>query len=301
MELIRSIQEMHRKAADARRSDRRIALVPTMGALHEGHVALIRKAREEGAAVVVSLYVNPAQFGPSEDFKKYPRDLEADQRVCARENADVIFAPTDEEMYPGGLWLEEGWGRVQTAVPSPIRGLQYSTFVLESVLAKRLEGERRPNHFRGVCTVVAKLLHIVQPDLAMFGQKDYQQLKVVERMVRDLHFPVEIVPVPTVREQDGLALSSRNQYLDPIDRAQATILWKALNVAQDMFNAAETNAHRLEAAMLRTIELAPSARLDYAEIARPETLAPVHDVRRGDVALIAAYVGKTRLIDNLIL
>ncbi len=294
VELVRGIREMHEQAVAVKRGGRRIALVPTMGALHEGHVALMRQARTQGAAVVVSIYINPSQFGPYEDFKKYPRDLETDLRLCTRERVDAVFAPTDEEMYPGGLWPDG-------SVPTAIRGLQYSTFVVENVLTKRLEGERRPHHFAGVCTVVAKLFHIVQPEIAVFGQKDYQQLKVIQRMVWDLQFPVEIIPVPTVREQDGLALSSRNQYLNANDRAQATVLWKALNVAQDMFNAGEINGHRLETAMLRTVELAPSARLDYAEIVHAETLEPAREVKRGDIALIAAHIGKTRLIDNLVL
>jgi pantoate--beta-alanine ligase len=164
-----------------------------------------------------------------------------------------------------------------------------------------LEGERRPGHFRGVCTVVAKLFHIVQPDIALFGQKDYQQLKVVQRMVRDLRFPIEIVPVPTVREADGLALSSRNQRLSTAERAEATVLWKALGIAHDLFNGGERNVHRLETAMSRAVELAPSARLDYAQIVDAESLEPVNDVQRGNIALIAAHVGKVRLIDNLIL
>ncbi len=279
VKLIRSVAEMQEASATVKRSGRRIALVPTMGALHEGHVALMRKARERGAAVVVSIYVNPTQFGPTEDFKQYPRDLDKDTTVCVRESVDVVFAPSDAEMYSNDA----------------------STWVEELQLARRLEGERRPHHFRGVCTVVAKLFNIVQPDTAVFGQKDYQQLKVVQRMVRDLCYPIEIVPVPTVREPDGLALSSRNQYLSPEERAQATVLWKALNTAQDLFNAGERNAHRLETAMLRAIQLAPAARLDYAEIADAETLEPVTEVKRGNIALVAALIGKTRLIDNLIL
>jgi pantoate--beta-alanine ligase len=279
MKLIRNVAEMQQASASVKRSGRRIALVPTMGALHDGHVALIRKARERGAAVVVSIYVNPTQFGPTEDFKQYPRDLDRDTSICVRESVDVAFAPADAEMYAGDV----------------------STWVEEVRLARRLEGERRPHHFRGVCTVVAKLFNIVQPDLAVFGQKDYQQLKVVERMARDLCYGIEIVPAPTVREPDGLALSSRNRYLSPEERAQATVLWKALNTAQDLFNAGERNAHRLETAMLRAVQLAPAARLDYAEIADAETLEPVTEVKRGHVALIAAYIGKTRLIDNLIL
>jgi pantoate--beta-alanine ligase len=294
MKLIQSIGDMRAAVAAAKQSGRRIALVPTMGALHEGHASLMRRARDQGAAVVVSIYVNPTQFGPREDYSRYPRTLEADCQVCAREKVDAVFAPADEEMYPGGLWKPG-------TIPSTIRGLQFSTAVDETAVAQRLEGERRPGHFRGVCTVVAKLFNIVQPDVAVFGQKDYQQLKVIQRMVRDLGFPVQVVPVPTARESDGLAMSSRNQYLDPAERVQATVLWKALSAAQDLFNQGEHNTHRLTTAMGRAVSLAPSARLDYAEIADPETLEPRTEARRGDVALLAAYIGKTRLIDNLIL
>ena len=281
MQIIHTVQEMKAATIAARRAGRRVALVPTMGALHEGHVALMRKARETGALVVVSVYVNPTQFGPHEDFKQYPRDLEADARLCEHEGADVVLAPSDDEMYPGGL-------------PSGM-------FVEETEIARRLEGERRPGHFRGVCTVVAKLFNIIQPDTAFFGQKDYQQLKVVQRMVRDLRFPIEIIPVPTVREADGLALSSRNQRLSAAERAEAAVLWKALNIARDLFQEGERNVHRLETAMSRAVELAPSARLDYAQIVDAESLEPVNDVQNGNIALIAAHVGKTRLIDNLIL
>lgn len=280
MNVIRAVKEMQEAARGVKRAGRRVALVPTMGALHAGHVALIRKAREQNAAVAVSIYVNPTQFGSQEDFNNYPRDIETDCQTCEREAADVVFAPTDEEMYP-----DKG----------------AATWVEETKLAKRWEGEKRPGHLRGVCTVVAKLFNIVQPDVAVFGQKDYQQVKVVERMVRDLCYPIEIVSVPIVREDSGLAVSSRNQFLNPQERAQAAVLNKALNVAQEMFNEGEHNAHRIETAMMRTIELAPSARLDYAEIADARTLEPSHDVKRGDVVLVSAYFGKTRLIDNLIL
>jgi pantoate--beta-alanine ligase len=281
MQIIRTVPEMQAASIAAKRSGRRVALVPTMGALHEGHVALMRKARDSGAAVVVSVYVNPTQFGPNEDFKQYPRDLEADARLCEHEGVDAVFAPTDDEMYPGGI--------------------QSSVIVEETVLTRRLEGERRPGHFRGVCTVVTKLFNIVQPDITFFGHKDYQQLKVVERMVRNLRFPIEVVGVPTVRESDGLALSSRNRRLFKAERAEATVLWKALNIAHDLFKEGERNVHRLETAMSRAVELAPSARLDYAQIVDAETLEPVNDVKDGNIALIAAYVGKTRLIDNLVL
>ena len=225
MVIIRTLPEMRAASIVVKRGHRRVALVPTMGALHEGHVALMRRARDGGAAVVVSVYVNPTQFGPHEDFKQYPRDLEADARLCEREGVAAVFAPSDDEMYPGGL--------------------QSSVFVEENALARRLEGERRPGHFRGVCTVVAKLFNIVQPDSALFGQKDYQQLKIVQRMVRDLRFPVEIIPVPTVREADGVALSSRNQRLSDAERAQAPVLWKALGITRDLFNQGERNAHQL--------------------------------------------------------
>ncbi len=285
MNIIRTVREMQAASAAIRQSGRGVALVPTMGALHEGHAQLMRQAREQGAAVVVSIYVNPTQFGPHEDFKQYPRDLGADEQLCNREKVDVIFAPSDDEMYP------VGGGSAHAA----------ATWVEETVLSRRFEGERRPGHFRGVCTVVAKLFHIVQPDLAVFGQKDYQQLKVVQRMVRDLRFPIEIVSAPTVREPDGLALSSRNRMLSTAERAQAAVLSKALRVAHDLFTEGEQSTHRLEAAMQRTVSLAPSARLDYAQIVDGETLEPVAKVQHGNVALIAAHMGKVRLIDNTIL
>jgi len=285
MNIIRTVKEMQAASAAIRQSGRRVALVPTMGALHEGHAQLMRQAREQGAAVIVSIYVNPTQFGPHEDFKQYPRDPGADEQLCEREKVDAVFAPSDEEMYPGGI----GSGHAA------------ATWVEETALSRRFEGERRPGHFRGVCTVVAKLFHIVQPDLAVFGQKDYQQLKVVQRMVRDLRFPIEIESAPTVREPDGLALSSRNAGLSAAERAQAAVLSKALRVAHDLFTEGEPNAHRLEAAMQRTVSLAPSARLDYAQIVDGETLEPVAKVQSGNVALIAAHMGKVRLIDNAIL
>lgn len=280
MKVVRTGKEMHAASAEVKRSGRRVALVPTMGALHEGHVALIRKAREQDAIVVVSIYVNPTQFGPRDDFKKYPRDLEADCRACEREQVDIVFAPPDDEMYPGGA---------------------LTAWVQETKLETRFEGERRPGHFRGVCTIVAKLFNIIEPDIAVFGKKDYQQLKIVERMAHDLCYPVEIVSVPTVREPDGLAMSSRNQYLTAAERAQASVLWKALNVARDLFNGGERSPHRLEVVIQRTVSLAPTARLDYAAIADAETLEPVHEVQSGNVALLAAYIGSTRLIDNAIL
>ncbi|HUJ08935.1 MAG TPA: pantoate--beta-alanine ligase [Verrucomicrobiae bacterium] len=280
MKVVRTVHDMQTVAADLKRSGQRIALVPTMGALHEGHASLMRKAREQEVRLVVSIYVNPTQFGPHEDFKQYPRDLEADTRVCQREGVDVLFAPADDEMYPGGA---------------------LTTWVHETKLETRFEGERRPGHFRGVCTVIAKLFNIVQPDIAVFGKKDYQQWKIIEHLARNLCYPVEILSAPVVREPDGLAMSSRNQLLTAAERAQATVLWKGLNVARDLFNGGERSPHRLEAAIQRTVSLAPVARLDYAAIADAETLEPVHEAQHGNVALLAAYIGSTRLIDNAIL
>jgi pantoate--beta-alanine ligase len=280
MKVVRTVQEMQTVAAELKRSGQRIALVPTMGALHEGHAALMRKAREQDVRLVVSIYVNPTQFGPHDDFKKYPRNLEGDTRVCEREGVEVLFAPPDDEMYPDGA---------------------LTAWVEETKLETRFEGEHRPGHFRGVCTIVAKLFNIVQPDFAVFGKKDYQQLKIVERMARNLCYPVKILSVPTIREPDGLAISSRNQYLTPSERAQATVLWKGLNVARDLFNEGEHSPHRLETSIQRTISLAPAARLEYAAIVDAETLEPVHEAHSGNIALLAAYIGSARLIDNAIL
>ena len=271
---------MHEAVTALKHSGQRLALVPTMGALHAGHAALMRQV--PGATVIASIYVNPTQFGPKEDFTKYPRTLAADSALCEQAGVALVFAPTDAEMYPNGL----------AAV---------STWVEESQVARRLEGERRPGHFRGVCTVVAKLFNIVQPDVAVFGQKDFQQLKVIQRLVRDLRYPLEIIPVPTVRESDGLALSSRNRYLTPAERAQASIIWKSLNATRELFRAGEHDPARLQAGLRHALETIPGLRLDYAEIADAETLEPVAVAQSGNVVLIAAYLGQTRLIDNLLL
>jgi len=279
VKVIRTVNEMTATATALRRAGQPIVLVPTMGALHAGHASLMRQTP---GTVVVSIYVNPTQFGPKEDFTKYPRTLDADCAVCEQAGAEFIFAPTDAEMYPNGL----------AAV---------STWVDEVQVARRLEGERRPGHFRGVATVVAKLFNIVRPDHAVFGQKDYQQLKVIQRLVRDLRYPIEIVAAPIVRDADGLALSSRNRYLTPAERAQAPLLWKSLNAARDSFQAGERNPVRLQAVLQRLLENAPGFRLDYAEVADGETLEPVTVLKPGNILLIAAYLGQTRLIDNLLL
>ena len=260
-----------------------IAFVPTLGALHEGHLSLIRAARKRvgrRGIVVVSIYVNPTQFGPREDLRKYPRSFERDRKLCAAAGADAIFAPSDREMYPKG----------------------FSTFVEETQLAKRLEGASRPGHFRGVCTVVAKLFQIVQPDIAIFGQKDFQQQAVIRQMVCDLNFPIRIVVHPTVRERDGLAMSSRNVYLSNQQRRSAVALNQALTLAQKMVRGGERHAATIRAAMSHLIRRAPEARIDYIELADAQTLEPVRAVARGKtISLLAVYIGKTRLIDNVVL
>lgn len=257
-----------------------LVLVPTMGALHRGHAALIDRARKlagERGTVAVSIFVNPAQFGPKEDFGRYPRTWAADQKLCREHGVDLIFHPTPEGIYPDG----------------------YSTWVDEERVSLPLCGKSRPGHFRGVCTVVLKLFQIVHPAKAVFGLKDFQQCAVIRRMMRDLHVPVELDLLETVREPDGLALSSRNAYLAPEERAQAPVLRQALLAAREAYRAGETRAATLHRLIVRTISTAPAARIDYVEIADAETLEPVKQVRRGTVLALAVFFGRTRLIDNL--
>jgi pantoate--beta-alanine ligase len=251
-----------------------------MGALHRGHAALIQRARELAGAtgsVVVSIFVNPTQFGPKEDFARYPRGLSADLRVCSEAGADFVFNPTADAMYLDG----------------------FSTFVQEEIVSQPLCGARRPGHFRGVCTVVAKLFHIIEPDASVFGLKDFQQYVVIRRMVRDLNLQVRIEAVETVREADGLALSSRNRCLTQAQRAEAPVLRCALLTAAEAFRRGETRAAKLRAIMMKMVLTAPHARLDYLEVVDSETLQPVSHVRAGAVFAIAVFFGKTRLIDNL--
>ncbi len=265
-----------------RRAPGPVVLVPTMGALHAGHTALIDHARKlagKNGTVVVSIFVNPTQFGPKEDLARYPRPFAADRKLCAAHGVDVIFHPTADAMYAQG----------------------YSTFVEESAVSAPLCGASRPGHFRGVCTVVLKLFQIVAPEMAVFGLKDYQQCAVIRRMVRDLNLPVRIVPVATVREPDGLALSSRNRYLSAEERAQAPVLRRALLAAQAAHRAGEKSADRLRQKLVATIATAPLARIDYAEIADADTLRPVRTAERNTVMALAVFFGKTRLIDNLVL
>ena len=276
---------MQRLASAWRRAGVRVGLVPTMGCLHAGHLSLVRRARRavgSGGEVVVSIYVNPTQFGPSEDFSRYPRDLARDSQLCRKEGVDVIFAPSDDQMYSR----------------EPGRG--FSTFVVEEDLGRGMEGRSRPTHFRGVTTVVAKLFNIVQPDVAVFGAKDWQQAAIVKRMVRDLNFPLKIVVAPILREADGLAMSSRNKYLTGDLRQQALVLSRSIKTARDELGRSPTPipAARLRDKLKAEIERQPAARLDYVDFFEPETLVPVKLVQHGTHMALAVFIGTTRLIDN---
>ena len=276
---------MQRLALSWQRAGVRVGLVPTMGYLHAGHISLVHRARAlvgRRGQVVLSIYVNPTQFGPHEDLSRYPRDLARDARLCQEAEVDVIFAPNDQQMYPRG----EAGG--------------FSTFVAEETLSRGMEGKSRPTHFRGVTTVVAKLFNIVQPELAVFGAKDFQQAAIIKRMVSDLNFPLKIVVAPTLRERDGLAMSSRNKYLTGDLRAQALVLSRTLAKARAAVRKASRPlpAARLKAELKRFIEQAPAARVDYVEFFEPDTLVPVPNVTRGAQMALAVFIGKTRLIDN---
>jgi pantoate--beta-alanine ligase len=270
-------EQVRRAVDDARRHADRIGLVPTMGYLHEGHLSLLDVARHTTTFVVVSVFVNPIQFGPGEDFERYPRDLERDAALASSRGADVLFAPATREIYPDGA--------PRAVVDAP--GLD-----------DRLCGAFRPGHFRGVLTIVAKLFHLVRPDVAVFGQKDYQQMVLVRRMVRDLDFPVAIQAAPIVREPDGLAMSSRNAYLDAEERAQARLLHLALNDARLAHDAGVTDARDLIARVRARLAEGPLVREQYIELVDGETLEPVPRAAPGTVLALAAFVGRTRLIDN---
>jgi len=278
MRTLTAISEMRAECRTARQGGKRLGFVPTMGALHEGHLSLVRAAREKCDVVAASVFVNPKQFGPNEDFAKYPRDLERDSKLLAHEGVALLFAPTAEEMYPAGA----------------------ETVVYVEGLSERLCGRSRPRHFRGVTTVVAKLFNIVEPDAAFFGQKDAAQLAIIRRMARDLNIPVEIVGCPIVREPDGLAMSSRNAYLSPAERPHALALSRALRQMEENFAAGERDANKLIAAGKAVLAQQPVVKLDYLEIVDPATLEPVQDAS-GALVAIAAFVGNTRLIDNAIL
>jgi pantoate--beta-alanine ligase len=281
MEIINRRQRMSSVARKLRREqDRTIGLVPTMGALHEGHLSLVREARRMCDKVIVSVFVNPTQFGPAEDFEHYPRDLTKDTALLTDYNVDYIFAPSPEEIYPR----------------------DFSTYVNVGGLSKLLEGESRPGHFRGVATVVAILLNTVRPDFAFFGQKDAQQAVIIKRMVRDLAFDTEIVVLPTVREDSGLAISSRNLYLDEEQQRSAAVIHRALKQAKENFKKGERHANRLADIVRSTIETEPRVRVDYVSVVDGETLEKLDRIdERPTLIAVAAYVGKTRLIDNIII
>lgn len=279
MEIVKKIKEMQIKAEEWRRNGLRIAFVPTMGYFHEGHLSLMREGKKRGDILVVSIFVNPLQFGPSEDYARYPRDLQRDFQLAHQEGVDVVFVPDVEDMY----------------------GPNFQTFVEVTELQKPLCGQKRPGHFKGVTTVVTKLFNIVKPHVAIFGLKDYQQYLVIKRMVEDLNMDIEIIGMPTVREKDGLAASSRNAYLSPEERKAALCLFKALSEAKKAFLAGERRADRLLNVAESVIQSEPLARLEYIELCDPSNLHPLKgEVKQGLLAL-AVWVGSTRLIDNMIL
>jgi pantoate--beta-alanine ligase len=280
VEVIRHIADSLARCDEARAAGRRVGVVPTMGVFHEGHTSLMRRARDETDLVVVTLFVNPLQFGDADDLAAYPRDEDRDRDIAQEIGVDVLFAPAAEEMYPAG---------------SP------EVSVDPGALGERLEGASRPGHFRGVATVVAKLLHAVGAARAYFGQKDAQQLAVIRRTVRDLSFPIEIVACPTVREPDGLALSSRNRRLLPEQREAAGCLFLALSEAAELARGGERDAAKLVAAMAREVGATPQARLDYAAVVDEENFDEVREIARPARALVAAGFGEVRLIDNLLL
>jgi pantoate--beta-alanine ligase len=285
MQIIRSPQAMQHLAQRWRRRGVRLGFVPTMGYLHDGHLSLAREARRRvgrAGKVVLSIYVNPTQFAPAEDLSRYPRDLKRDLKLCRATGVDVVFVPDDAAMYPG-----KADGR-------------YSTYVVEEQLARSMEGASRPTHFRGVTTIVAKLFNLVLPDVAVFGAKDWQQAAIVKRMVADLDFPLQLVVAPTVREADGVAMSSRNRYLTGALRPQARVLSQAIQLARKTVAASRrpVSAARLKAAVAKLVKSAPDARLDYVEFFDPETLTVAKQVRRGTHLALAVFVGSTRLIDN---
>ena len=279
MEIIRRPHLMQQMALSLKRDRTKIAFVPTMGYLHSGHLSLVRRANQLGQVTIVSIFVNPTQFGPSEDFERYPRDLARDSELLKELDADIIFAPDPLDIFPEG----------------------FSTYIENTPLGGILCGKSRPGHFKGVTTVVGKLFNLVYPDFAVFGQKDYQQCTLIKRMVRDLNIPVEIVICPTVRESDGLAMSSRNIYLNPEERKAALILQKSLQSLQKLADGGERNAEKLLHAVIETLAKEPLARLDYAHLVDAATLEPLEKLDRKAVALLAVLVGKTRLIDNLLL
>lgn len=279
MQILRTIAEARAAIQASRSASQTLGFVPTMGALHQGHLSLVRAAMTACDLVAVSIFVNPTQFGPNEDYAKYPRTFEADSAALEREGVDLLFAPSAEEMYPAGA----------------------STFVDVEGVSDRLDGASRPGHFRGVATVVAKLFHIIGPDKAFFGQKDAAQVAVLRKMVRDLNFPLELVVCPIVREPDGLAMSSRNRYLSPTERKQAIVLSRALREVERLAGSGVTQVNQLLATAQSVLASEPAVRIDYCKVVNPDTVEDLIDTRHGALVAIAAFVGTTRLIDNVLL
>ena len=279
MQIHSTIEAMRAHSRAARRDRKLIGCVPTMGALHEGHLSLVRAAKLRCEFVVASIFVNPTQFGPNEDLAKYPRTFDRDRKLLENEGIDAIFAPDVAEMYPSGA----------------------TTWVNVDGLSEKLDGKSRPGHFRGVATVVAKLFHVIEPDLAFFGQKDAAQVAIIRRMVRDLRFATEIVACPIVREPDGLAMSSRNAYLDPAQRKAALVLSQSLKEVRRLYEAGERNPGALIKCGKLVVASEPAARLDYLELVDPQTLDLVAQATEGTLVAVAAYLGTTRLIDNALL
>jgi pantoate--beta-alanine ligase len=277
MQVITSVKEMQQFLLSLRRQDKKISFVPTMGALHKGHMSLVQKARRFGDFVVASIFVNPAQFGLNEDYKKYPRDLKKDKELLQKAGCDLIFAPRAENLYPE----------------------EYLTYVNVEELSGKLEGATRPGHFKGVCTIVAKLFNIVQPDYAIFGQKDAQQALIIKKMTEDLNFPVKIIVCPTVREKDGLACSSRNSYLNAKERDQAKILYQSLKLGEKLIKAGEKNPLKVIKKMTEMIQQMPLAKIDYISLTDTRTLEPVRKIKGELLLSLAVKFGRTRLIDNL--
>jgi pantoate--beta-alanine ligase len=278
MKVIQTIKEMQ-GTADAIRPEKRIGFVPTMGYLHEGHLALVRKARELADVVVASIFVNPIQFGPTEDLAKYPRDFERDHKLLEAEKTDIIFYPEYKEMYPDG----------------------YTTYVQVRGLEDYLCGQVRKGHFIGVATVVAKLFNIVKPHVAVFGQKDYQQLTIIERMVKDLNMDIEIIAYPTVREKDGLAMSSRNTYLSSVEHEKALLIHASIRRLQELVKTGERSAQALKAEAHRVLSSSNGIEIEYVSISDPNTLAETETIEKKAVYAVAVRIGKTRLIDNALL
>lgn len=274
-----SIEEAKRICWEARQQGRKVSLVPTMGYLHAGHLSLVERAKKVGGLTVVTIFVNPTQFAPGEDLAKYPRDLGRDQGLLDSLGVDLLFCPVERDLYPAG----------------------YETYVLVKGMSGKLCGAHRPNHFEGVATILTKLFHILQPDIAVFGEKDYQQLMLVKKMVRDLNFDTEIVGVPTVREADGLALSSRNVYLSAEERRAALVLSRCLRLAEEMVSLGERTALAVREAVKKQIGEEPLARLEYVSICDPETLEEVAEIQTRALLAMAVWIGRTRLIDNSLL